>query len=103
MRVYVLKRIYDDDDGGTVIDRKLNIFNNTTTDSRCDCGATLADATTAFVVVFALVVSVLRAFTCVSTRRSIDDGATKIETGESWSVFNLFTPKLDHSLSKSTI
>ena len=33
----------------------------------------------------------------------IDDGATKIKTGKSWSVFNLFTPKLDHILSKSPI
>ena len=55
------KNYDDDDDGGTVIDRKLIIFNNTTTNSRCDYGATLADATTAFVVVFAPVVSVLRA------------------------------------------
>ena len=33
----------------------------------------------------------------------IPTGPQKIETGETWSVFNLFNPEYDHSLSKSTI
>ena len=60
------KRIYDDDDGGTVIDRKLIIFNNINTNSRFNYGAAAAAATAAataaFVVVFAPVVAVLCAF-----------------------------------------
>ena len=65
MRVYVLnsveyefKEYNDDDDGGTLIDRKLIIFNNMNTNSRFNYyGATAADANTAAVVVFALVVA----------------------------------------------
>ena len=72
MRVYVLKRIYDDDNGGTVIDRKFIIFNNINTNNRFNYGAAAADATAAFVVIFPPVVAVLRAFMCVRTRRSID-------------------------------
>ena len=72
-----LKEYKDDDDGGTVIDRKLIIFNYIDTNSRFNHGATAADATAAIVVVFASAVAVLRAFTCVRTSRSINDRATK--------------------------
>ena len=56
------KKIIDDGDDGTVIDRKLNIFNNTDTNSRFNHGATAADATAAIVVIFPLAIAVLRVF-----------------------------------------
>ena len=59
-----LKEYNDDDNGGTVIDRKLIIFNNINTNSRFNYGATAAVATTAAIVVFYLAVAVLRAFMC---------------------------------------
>ena len=55
------KNINDDDDG-TVIDRKLIISNNININSRFNHGATAADATAAILVVFAFAVAVLRAF-----------------------------------------
>ena len=58
------KKIINNGDDGTVEDRKLIIFNNMNTNSRFNYGATAADANTAAVVFFALVVSVLRAFMC---------------------------------------
>ena len=62
-----LKEYNDDDDDGTVIDRKLIISNNINTNSRFNHGATAtaataADATAIIVVVFALAVAVLRTF-----------------------------------------
>ena len=57
-----LKEYNDDDDGGTVIDRKLNFFININTNSRFNHGATATTATAAVVVVFAFAVPVLRAF-----------------------------------------
>ena len=59
-----LEEYNDDDDGGTVIDRKFIIFNNINTNSGFNYGATTADATTTVVVVFDLAVAVLRAFMC---------------------------------------
>ena len=62
------KKKTDDGDDGTVIDRKLIIFNNIDTNSRFNHDATPADETAAIVVIFPLVVAVLlRAFMCVRT------------------------------------
>ena len=72
------KKIIDNGDDGTVIDRKLIISNNITTNSRFNHDATTTDATAAIVVVFAIAIAVLRAFMCVRyPRRLINNGATK--------------------------
>ena len=57
-----LREYNDDDDGGTVIDRKLISSNNIKSNSRLKHGATVTAATAAVVVVFAFAVAVLRAF-----------------------------------------
>ena len=68
-----LKENNNDDDGGTLIDRKLIIFNNMNTNSRFNYyGATAADANTAAVVVFALVVAEFYMRTYRPIDRSID-------------------------------
>ena len=60
-----LKEYNDDDDGGTVIDRKLIIFNNINTNSRFNHGAIAVDTTAAIVVIIPLAVAVFRDFMCV--------------------------------------
>ena len=83
------KEYNDDNDGGTVIDRKLIISNNINTNSRFKHGATAADAIAAIFVIIALAVAVLRAFMCVCTlplRQTM--GPQKIETDKTWSIFN---------------
>ena len=61
------KKVINDGDDGTVIDRKLIIFDNIDTNSRFNHGAIAADATAAIVVIFPLAVAVLRAFMCLRT------------------------------------
>ena len=80
MRVHVLnvkENKNDDDDDDDNRDENWYKFNNINTNSRFIYGATAADAAAAIVVIFPLVVAVLRAFMCVRTRQSIDDGATQ--------------------------
>ena len=79
----------DDDDGGTVIDRKLIIFNNINTNSRFNNGATDADATAAIAVILPLTVAVLRAFELFKRSFYFMIDRPNIETGKTWSVFNL--------------
>ena len=84
------KEYNDDNDGGTVIDRKLVMFNNINTHSKFNHGATAADAIAAIFVIIALAVAVLRAFMCVRTlplRPTM--GPQKIETDKTWSIFNV--------------
>ena len=54
-----------------IIERKIdqNLMNNNNNyNSRCQCCSIAAATAAAFVVVFALVVAILRAFMCVRTR-----------------------------------
>ena len=75
------KKVINDGDDGTVIDRKLIIFDNIATNSRFNHGAIAADATAAIVVIFPLAVAVLRAFMCVPTLPlRPTTGPQKIET-----------------------
>ena len=84
------KNINDDDDG-TVIDRKLIIFNNITTNSRFNHSATDADATAAFAVIFPLAVVVLRAFMIQYRHPNQPKNIRRtMKTGETWSIFNVF-------------
>ena len=57
-----IKKNNDDDGCGTVIDRKLIIFNNINTNSRFNNGATDADTTAAIAIILPFTVAVLRAF-----------------------------------------